>query len=150
RRLTGAWRQSLRHRPFEPHRYLARMRPIRTMITTNPDDLLVEALRDEGRPPRVVHYRWEGSADDDAAAPHNGLLEPTDDTPVVFRLFGHLGDPNGLVITEDDYFQFLTAVTRRQAQKKSVRLDDDLDQDLLGGTLANSALVFLGFRLTDW
>ena len=55
-----------------------------------------------------------------------------------------------MLVTEDDYFQFLTSVTRRQAQKKDVRRDDDLTDDLLRGTLASSALVFLGFRLTDW
>lgn len=54
------------------------------------------------------------------------------------------------MLTEDDYFQFLTSVTRRQAQKKDVRREDDLTDDLLRGTLASSALIFLGFRLTDW
>src|SRR5262249_5491168 len=127
RKLTRTWRQGLSDRPFEPHRYLARMRAITTIITTNPDDLLVQALEDEGRPPRVVQCRWDGSADDAAPASRGGRLEPTEDVPVVYRLFGHLGDLNSLVITEDDYFQFLTAVTRRQAQKKDVRLDADVN-----------------------
>jgi hypothetical protein len=150
RKLTAAWRASLRDRRFEPHRYLAQMRPIRTIITTNPDDLLVEALNDAGRPPRVVSCRWDGLYEDGARPTRKGRLQPTDDAPDVYRLFGHLGDLGSLVLTEDDYFQFLTAVTRRQAQKKDVRRDDDLTDDLLRGTLASSALVFLGFRLTDW
>jgi hypothetical protein len=150
--LTKVWRQYQSDRPFEPHRYLARMRSIRTIITTNPDDLLLEALRDAGRTPRVIPCCWDGSAGNEtaAAASLGGYLEPTEDAPDVYRLFGHLSDLESIVVTEDDYFQFLTSVARRQVQKKDVRRDDDLTDDLLRGTLASSALVFLGFRLTDW
>ena len=55
-----------------------------------------------------------------------------------------------MLVTEDDYFGFLTAVTRRQGQKKDPHRYDDLTDALIRGTLASSALVFLGFRLTDW
>jgi SIR2-like domain/CHAT domain len=151
-KLLTAWREYQRDRPFEPHRYLARMRRIKTIITTNPDDLLVEALKDAGRTPRVVTCSWDMAADDQmvATGSPSGHLGPTEDSPDVYQLFGHLGEPYSVLVTEDDYFRFLTSVTRRQAEKKDVRRDDDLTDDLLRGTLASSALVFLGFRLTDW
>jgi hypothetical protein len=52
-RLTAAWRVYQDGRPYEPHRYLAGLRQIKTIISTNPDDLLEEALIAAGRKPRV-------------------------------------------------------------------------------------------------
>ena len=49
--LTAAWREYQANRPYEPHRYLAGMRKIKTIISTNPDDLLEEALTAAGRLP---------------------------------------------------------------------------------------------------
>jgi hypothetical protein len=149
-RLTRAWREYQRERPFEPHRYLARMPSIRTIITVNPDDLLVEAMKDADRIPRIIRCSWDGEASPIAAGSPSGRLQPTEASPDIYQLFGHLGDPEDVVMTEDDYFEFLTAVPRRQAQKMFVQLDNDLTNALLWGTLASSALVFLGFRLTDW
>ncbi len=151
--LTKTWRQYQRERPFEPHRYLAGMKQIKTIITTNPDDLLIEAMREAKRTPRVISCRWDGVAVDESApvVTARAGLEPTGESPDVYQLFGHLRDRDSMLVTEDDYFQFLTAATRRQGQKKDVlRRDDDLSDDVLRGTLASSALVFLGFRLTDW
>lgn len=151
-KLVAAWQEYQRDRPHEPHRYLAGMRQIKTIITTNPDDLLEEALKAASRPPNVILCRWDGSADDVPPETElfSGPLKPTEDRPYSYQLFGHLSDPDTLLVTEDDYFRFLTAVTRKQAQKKDVRRVDDLMDDLLRGTLASSALIFLGFRLTDW
>jgi hypothetical protein len=153
-RLVSSWRAYKQNRPFEPHHYLARLRQIRTYITTNPDNLLMEALAEAGRTPRTTLCRWDTEVD----VPFHAIsqigeassLVPTGDAPAVYQLFGSLSDPDSILLSEDDYFQFLTAVTRRQAQKKDSRRDDDLADDLLRGTLASSALVFLGFRLTDW
>ena len=80
--LKKTWREYQRARPYEPHRYLAGMRQIKTIITTNPDDLLVEAMKDAGRAPRIIPCRWDGSADDEAAAAMSlsTRLEPTGDS----------------------------------------------------------------------
>ena len=153
-RLVTAWRAYKTSRPFEPHRYLAGLKQIKTYITTNPDNLLLEALAEAGRTPRATLCRWDSDGDvsSQPAGPAGdaSALVPTSDAPAVYQLFGNLGDPDTVMLSEDDYFQFLTAVTRRQARKKDARRDDDLADDLLRGTLASSALVFLGFRLTDW
>jgi hypothetical protein len=62
------------------------------------------------------------------------------DRPMVYHLFGHHARPRSLVITEDDYFDFLIGVTR--------------DKDLVPGSVrrafADSSLLFLGFRLDEW
>jgi hypothetical protein len=146
--LTAAWRVYQEGRPYEPHRYLAGMRKIRTIISTNPDYLLEEALTAAGRPPRVHMCRWDERGDE---VPGGELARDlADDRPDVFHLMGQLSDLDTLVVTEDDYFRFLTANTRKQAQTKNPDRPDDLADDLLRGALASSALVFLGFRVADW
>ncbi len=154
RRLGAAWETYRAGRPFEPHQYLARMPQLTTIITTNPDDLMERALRAAGRLPQVHYCQW---ADDPAAQkPPAG---PEGGTPRVFHLLGDLSDYRSITMTEDQYFQFLTANARRAVWKKvthqfdgpgAAGLPDDLGDDLLRGALANSALLFLGFRVTDW
>jgi hypothetical protein len=146
--LTAAWRLYQESRPYEPHRYLAGMRKIKTIISTNPDDLLEEALTAAGRAPRVHMCRWDDQGDDESGAEPARDLK--DDRPEVFHMMGHLSDLDSVVITEDNYFRFLTANTRKQAQRKNPNRADDLADDLLRGALASSALVFLGFRVADW
>jgi hypothetical protein len=147
-RLSAAWAVYKEKRPHEPHRYLAGMKKIRTFITTNPDDLLKKALEEAGRPPQVYVCRWNDDTGDDR--PLADPPDPRADRPEVFQLMGHLDDPDSLILTEDDYFRFLTAVTRRESQKKDAYRDQDFIEDRLRGGLASSALLFLGFRITDW
>jgi hypothetical protein len=71
-----------------------------------------------------------GSADD----------EPTAERPLVYHLFGTLDEPDSLVLTEDDYFDFLIGVTSR----------NNLIPGTVRDALADSALFFLGFQLDDW
>jgi hypothetical protein len=147
--LTAAWRLYQENRPFEPHRYLAGMRQIKTLISTNPDDILLEALTAAQRQPRVHLCRWDDQEGDDL--PHHEVPRAlADDRPNLFLLMGHLSDLDTLVVTEDDYFRFLTANTRKQSQTKNPDRPEDLADDLLRGALASSALVFLGFRVADW
>jgi hypothetical protein len=153
-RLGAAWEQYRVNRPFEPHQYLARMPQVATIISTNPDNLLERALAAEKRTPRIHYCRWsEDPADQrEPDGPENG-------SPRVFHLMGDLSDLRSVTLTEDEYFQFLTANARRSVWKKAIEhldeqarhwVPDDLADDLLRGALASSALLFLGFRVTDW
>jgi len=65
---------------------------------------------------------------------------PDDQRPLVYHLFGHLARPRSLVLTEDDYFDFLIGVTR----------DKDLVPVGVRRAFADSSLMFLGFRLDEW
>ena len=38
--------------------------------------------------------------------------KPDKDNPLVYHLFGRLDIPESLVLTEDDYFDFLVGVTK--------------------------------------
>ena len=65
---------------------------------------------------------------------------PTAAAPFVYHLFGRLTDPESLVLTEDNYFDFLMGITANRT----------LIPDFVIGQLAQSALLFLGFRLDEW
>jgi SIR2-like domain len=58
----------------------------------------------------------------------------------VYHLFGHIAHPDSVVLTEDDYFDFLIGVTgNKQLIPHAVRR-----------SLADTALLFVGFRLDEW
>jgi len=65
---------------------------------------------------------------------------PTEQNPLIYHLFGHLKEPDSVVLTEDDYFDYLIGVTR----------DKDLIPPIVRRALADTALLFLGFRMEDW
>jgi SIR2-like domain len=59
---------------------------------------------------------------------------------LVYHLFGRLCELDSLVLTEDDYFDYLIGVTSNK----------DLIPGVVRRALADTALLFLGFRLEEW
>ncbi|MGH8909525.1 MAG: CHAT domain-containing protein [Egibacteraceae bacterium] len=136
---AGAYRRSVD--PGEPHAVLARL-PFKMFVTTPAQDLLVDALIAEGKKPQVELCRWN----DDASWPPSVFDDPTSryepsvQRPLVYHLFGSFRHPYTMVITEDDYFDFLIGVTKNR----------ELIPETVRRALADSALLFLGFRLDQW
>jgi hypothetical protein len=66
--------------------------------------------------------------------------QPTAKEPLVFHLFGRFQEPESLLLTEDDYFDYMIGVTknRKLIPGKVLR------------ALTDSALLFLGFQLDEW
>jgi hypothetical protein len=135
---VGAWRRQ--QDPADPHRVLARL-PCRVYITANPGNLLTAALEDpELEPRRTPHVEvcvWNDRLAR-AHIPYGG--DPTPEEPLVYQLFGRLDEPRSMVVTQDDYFDYLIGVTRNRALIPPVVRD----------SLADSLLLFLGFRVDDW
>lgn len=126
----------------EPHLVLAGL-PLPIYMTTNYDDFMSAALRHVGKEPRREICRWNGSPAVQAQPTHLGdgnALPPSRANPVVFHLHGHLEVPESLVLTEDDYLDFLVAVSR----------DDELLPHQVQRALAGTSLLFVGYRLSDW
>lgn len=121
--------------PTDPYRVLAQL-PLPIFLTTNPDRLLIDALREAGKDPQVLMCPW----DRDSETESRPFVLPTVERPLVFYFFGRLDHPASLVLTEDDYFRYLMGVTR----------NDELLPTLVNKALTSSALLFLGFRLEDW
>jgi hypothetical protein len=127
--IVTAGRAIQRLDPNEPHTLLASL-PFHVYITTNGDSLLEESLRVQGKMPRVKVFQGE-------------VLEPspqfevlTTARPLVYHLFGHLSDPDSLILTQDDYFDFLTnflTVTPKASLEVPSRV-------------LRSSLVFLGLQ----
>ena len=128
----------------DPHLLLAQL-PFPLYITTNPDDQLCRALDAQGRRPRVLLFQWHDRPGEDNEWPRKWIelepgYEPTPDEPLVYYLFGRSNLPHSLVLTEDDYFVFLTGVSGRMQKAPPI----------VRAALVRSALLFLGFRLDGW
>ncbi|MES2934429.1 MAG: CHAT domain-containing protein [Pseudomonadota bacterium] len=133
----------------EPHRVLAGYK-LPVYVTTDPSNLLVDALKEQteqGKPvvPRVRLLQWNAAsrALDEEYVSQSALeagARPTKENPIVVKLFGDLADPGTLVMTEDQYFDYLTAVAAtKDVIPPSVRY-----------RLTDSALLFVGFQAEAW
>jgi hypothetical protein len=127
-------------RPDDPYRILAEL-PMPIYITTNINNLLASALTEAGRKPEVVLCPWNERVETiDSVFDREEGYYPTIERPLVYHLFGRLKEPESVVLTEDDYFDFLIGVTRNQ----------DLIPEAVRRALTDTALLFLGFQLEDW
>ena len=126
-------------RPGEPHAVLAEL-PIPVYVTTNYDDFMVQALRRAGKSPHRELCRWnELLKNTPSVFDADGGFVPTVDEPVVYHLHGTLDLPESIVLTEDDYLDFLVSVSRRE----------DVLPARIQGALASTSLLFLGYKLAD-
>ncbi len=111
-------------------------------LCTTPDNLLSDTLKAQGKEPLVDICRWNEDLvhDRDPVFEPLGDHRPTPEQPVVFHLFGNLDDPQSLVLSEDDHFDFLTGFFRYK----------DHIPGVVRAAMATTALMFVGFRLDDW
>ncbi len=150
----------------ETHRVLAEL-GLPVYLTTNFDDYLERALLDSAKDVRVSICRWNKWIAEDAPAydpnpakrdlvPYaivekgeDGTLtysaadaryNPTPASPLVYHIHGHMQWPNSLVVTEDDYFEFLLNLARSW----------DTFMALIRGAFGGGSLLFLGYKLRDW
>lgn len=125
---------------LEPHRFLAEL-PLPVYMTTNYDDFMVQALRHHRKDPKKELCKWNRFLKDSRSIfEDDPEFEPNPANPVVFHLHGHLGNRSSLVITEDDYLDFLVNIWR----------DPHLIPPRIQRALSGSSLMFIGYRLTDW
>lgn len=124
----------------DPHGILAEL-PFPIYITASPGNLLENALTATGKDPQSELCRWNEDIEwlpsiyDDEPD-----YRPTPDRPLVYQLFGRLGEPDSLVLTEDDYFDYLIGVTSNK----------ELIPNIVRRALVDTALLFVGFQLDDW
>jgi hypothetical protein len=125
--------------PDEPHAVLADL-PLPIYMTTNYDDFMVQALESRSRKPRQVYCEWSQLLRDEYPSGLDKDFTPSKGEPVVFHLHGHKALPESLVLTEDDYLDFLVNVTR----------DQGLLPHQIRKALAGTTLLFTGYSLADW
>ncbi len=124
--------------PSEPHRVLAGL-PLPIYVTTNYDNFMTQALLKQDKDARQELCRWNKYLKDLPSGLDNGYT-PTPANPVVFHLHGHNPLAESLVLTEDDYMDFLV----------NISVDDKLIPSLIQKAFTGTSLLFIGYRIADW
>jgi hypothetical protein len=123
-----------------PLRTLAAL-PLPIYITTQLGNFIADALKAAGKQPVVEICRWNDYLElQPSIFDREPDYRPNAQRPLVYHLFGRLSEPDSLVLTEDDFFDFLIGATSR----------NDLIPPVVRRALTDSALLFLGFELDDW
>lgn len=126
--------------PYDPYKILAEQ-PFPVYVTTAYHSLLSEAVRGAGKEPMVEFCRWSPDIEKiPSIYDDEPRYLPSAERPLIFHLFGILSEPDSLVITEDDYLDFLLRVFRTP----------DLIPLAVREALADTALLFLGYRVDGW
>lgn len=124
----------------EPHSFLAGL-PLSLYITTNYDDFMFQALNYRLRKATREVCRWNSYVRDYPSVFDPGsTVEIGPASPVVYHLFGHAQTPESMVLTEDEYLDFLVNISR----------DQNIIPRRIQKALVNTSLLFIGYELTDW
>jgi hypothetical protein len=115
--------------PNDPHGVLAN------------DDFMFRALESRGKKPVRDFCRWNHSLrvmEEKSPFEYPGFT-PTKERPVVYHLFGHAELPQSMVLTENDYVDFLIAVSRHPG----------IFPPIITSYLDDTLLLFMGYDLFD-
>jgi hypothetical protein len=110
-RLVQLLAQHLNHqRRASPALQMLAELPFRIVVTTNYDRLFESALREAGKDPRVLIYNPRTDQ------PTLDLTEdPSVERPLLFKMHGDLDSPPSIVITDEDYIQFIQRMASHEA-----------------------------------
>jgi len=125
-------------------RLLARL-PLPIYVTTSYYTFLERVLQAEGKIPQTQVCFWSGEPSDNLRNEHRPEPDfmPSVTRPLVFHLNGLEDYPESLVLSEDDYLDFLVEFSKQL-------FDNRIIPPYLRGSLARSSLLLLGYRLQDW
>ncbi|MGB7875219.1 MAG: CHAT domain-containing protein [Anaerolineales bacterium] len=124
--------------PDDSYKLLAQL-PYRIYVTTNLNSLLESTLEEAGREPYVILAPWNPYTEEKMRT-LDPNYEPDPQRPLVYHLFGRLAEPKSVVLTEDNYFDYLLGVSR----------NNDLIPGYVRNALRNNSLLFIGFRMDEW
>lgn len=119
-----------------PYRILASL-PASIYLNASYEPILFRALKATGKKPERIFTSWRGIEVPKQPQPEQTI--PNREAPWVYHIFGLFGKPDSMVLTEDDFFDYLIATSKL-----------DLLLPALVGRVMQSSLLFLGFRLDDW
>jgi SIR2-like domain len=109
--------------------------PFPLVITTNYDRLFENALVEAGKQPRVAVYTPNLEATTD-------YRDPTAESPIVFKIHGDIARPETIVITDEDYIQFVLRMSNKDPYDP---IPLTLKYYLTGWTT-----LFVGYSLLDY
>jgi hypothetical protein len=138
--------------------------PLPIYITTNYDDFMFRALKSRGKEPHVELCSWNPALHSQAAVHYSksvldGRVQesiqiagfgpsrfasrsfvPTVASPVVYHFHGHYKLLDSMVLTENDYLDFLVNMSR----------DQKLLHPRIKEALTAASLLFIGYSLSDY
>jgi hypothetical protein len=124
--------------PQDPYTFLAKL-PLPIYVTTNFDNLMEQALTNQKRDVKPDLCKWIKSLEDASPLAEQGF-QPNVANPVVFHLYGYTQNQQSMVLSEDDYFQFLINVSS----------DAELIPKRIQQAITGTSLMLLGYSLEDW
>ena len=128
----------------EPLNVLAKL-PLPVYLTTNYDDLLFRAIEHHGlaanRRPAFEICKWNNSPTVKLNYLKRGSsFSPSVQTPLIYHLHGHKSVLDSLVLTEDDYLDFLVNMSKDIGKFLPARIQE---------AVTGSSLLFVGYSLAD-
>lgn len=117
--------------------------PLPIYLTTSYHNFIEVALRRAGKNPRTEICRWHKGLESIPSVFDNDY-QPTKDEPLVYHLHGFDAHPGSLILTEDDYMEFLVAISQNMG-----RGTDPIPRRIRQA-MADSSLVLLGYNLRSW
>jgi hypothetical protein len=115
--------------------------PLPIYLTTGYHNFIETALTLAGKKPRTEICRWNESVNDlPLVFETEPNYEPSPEEPLVYHLHGLDAEPTSLVLTEDDYLDFLATISKN---KTIIPLP-------VRQALADSSLLLLGYDLRHW
>ncbi len=123
----------------EPHSFLASL-PLPIYITTNYDGLMGQALNYRLRPAIREICRWNDYLKGIPSVFDPGSnFEVSPVQPVVYHLFGHTDIPESMVLTEDNYLDYLINISKQP----------DIIPRRIQKALVKTSLLFIGYQLSS-
>lgn len=118
------------------HENLAAL-PFQLTVTSTPDDMFYNALKNANKNPIKALYDFSGNKNDFITGGTG-----TADKPLVFYLYGAIENPNSLVLTENDFLDFLVKIASDNPPLPSNILSELRDKE--------KSFLFLGFGFRYW
>lgn len=125
----------------DPLRLLAEL-PLPVYLTTNYCSFMETALKAAGKNPQTEICYWHDLLDDEDAESiftQDPDYQPTVDEPLVFHLHGLDAYPSSLVLTQDDYIDYLIKIAG----------DTEAIPRRVSQALADSSLLLLGYQFNE-
>ncbi len=117
--------------------------PLPIYLTTSYHNFMEVALERVGKRPRTEICRWHKGLDGIPSVFENDY-QPSPEEPLVYHLHGFDAYPGSLVLTEDDYMEFLVAISQ------NVGRGTDPIPLRVRQAMADSSLILLGYDLRRW
>lgn len=118
--------------------------PFKTILTTSPFTFIEDALRRAGKEPRTEVCRWTKDLTDTIPTTIDDRYQPSDREPLVYHLLGLDRYVDSLILTEDDYLDFLGNLCQGQGDQSK-----DFVPALVRRAFSDD-LIVLGFSLDSW